>query len=295
MPSGLFRQHAVDLAQIYFPLMLKQCLWQCEPLISKGGQMAVIHKKGSTALAENYRGIMLLPTFAKRFHALIRVRLMERLQRQRPQGQIGGFAHMQVPFGSQMLQVFGRIMDSQGHSSAIVFFDLANAFHRLIRELVSGIHVPEAIEEVLQFVATEGIPAQEVAKLLELPHLLQQLNAPPFLIQLLQDLHTDTWLQAPGDSRFIVTRRGTRPGSPLADCIFHILMADVTKDINQWLADQDEFQEILADADIEIESVVWADDLALPLATRRAQCLPGLIEASIQFMSIKCFCEEDFS
>lgn len=282
VPSGLFRQNAVDLAQIYFPLMLKQCLWQSEPLLSKGGQMAVIHKKGSTAVAENYRGIMLLPTFAKRFHALIRVRLMERLRRQRPQGQIGGFANMQVPFGSQMLQVFGRIMDSQGHSSAIVFFDLTNAFHRLIRELVSGIHVPDAIEEVLQAVAKEGIPAQEVVKLLELPHLLQQLNAPPFLIQLLQDLHTDTWLQAPGDSRFIVTRRGTRPGSPLADCIFHILMADVTKEINHWMADQAEFQGILADTDIEIESVVWADDLALPLATRQAHCLPALIEASIQ-------------
>jgi hypothetical protein len=233
LPSGLFKQHAVDLAKLYFPLILKQCVWQSEPLASKGGQMAVIHKRGSTAVAENYRGIMLLPTMAKRFHALIRRRLMERLQKQRPQGQIGGFAHMQVPFGSQQLQVFGRIMDAKGYSSAVVFFDLTNAFHRLIRELVSGIHVPSEVEAVLEALVSEGIPAHEVGRLLELPSLLKAMHAPPFLIQLLQDLHTDTWLKAPGDDRFIVTRRGTRPGSPLADCIFHILMADVTNVVSK--------------------------------------------------------------
>ena len=157
---------------------------------------------------------------------------MVRLHGQRPQCQIGGFAHMQVPFGSQLLQVFGRIMDAKGLSSAIVFVDLTNAFHRLIRELVSGVHLPREAEEILQALQAEGLPAHEVAELLELPCLLQQLNAPPFLIQLPQDLHTDTWLKAPGDERFLVTRRGTRPGSPLADCIFHILMADITKDIN---------------------------------------------------------------
>ena len=184
-------------------------------------------------------------------------------------------------------------MDVQGHSSAIVFFDLTNAFHRLIRELVSGVHVPEAIEEVLQALVTEGLPVQEAMDLLQLPCLLQQLGAPAFLVQLLQDLHTDTWLKAPGDERFIITRRGTRPGSPLADCIFHILMADVSKEINAWLADQAEFQGILADADIGAECVVWADDLALPLATRQAHALPDLIATSLQHVH-KVFLKRGF-
>ena len=169
-------------------------------------------------------------------------------------GQIGGFAHMQVPFGSQQLQVFGRIMDAKGYSSAVVFFDLTNAFHRLIRELVSGIHVPSEVEAVLEALVSEGIPAHEVGRLLELPSLLKAMHAPPFLIQLLQDLHTDTWLKAPGDDRFIVTRRGTRPGSPLADCIFHILMADVTN----VLAKQEAFQGLLAAEDIEADCIMWA-------------------------------------
>ena len=282
LPSGLFRKHAVDLATIYYPLVLKMCFWQSEPITSKGGPMAVIYKKGTGLEAANYRGIMLLPTFAKRFHALIRTRLMALLHRQRPQGQMGGFPSMQVPFGSQVLRTFGRIMDAHAISSAVVFIDLANAFHRLIRELVSGVHVPDEVEVVLNALLDEGLPAQDVAKALELPCLLQQLGAPPFLIQLLQDLHTDTWMQAPADRSTIVTRRGTRPGSPLADCVFHILMADVVHHINVWLADHGPLQQVLQDVHVHVESVVWADDLAIPLATLEPSTLINSVEQALQ-------------
>ena len=141
---------------------------------------------------------------------------------------------MQVPFGSQVLRAFGKIMDTQGISSAVIFIDLANAFHRLVRELVSGIHVPTNVEAVFEALVAEGLPTQTIAEGLNLPCLLEQLHAPPFLVQLMKDVHTDTWMQTPGDSAFLVTRRGTRPGSPLADCVFHILMSKVIHIINQW-------------------------------------------------------------
>lgn len=280
LPSGLFRSHAVDLATIYFPLVLKMCFWQSEPITSKGGPMAVIYKKGTGLEAANYRGIMLLPTFAKRFHALLRSRLMALLQRQRPQGQMGGFPSMQVPFGSQVLRTFGRIMDAHNISSAVVFIDLANAFHRLIRELVS----PAEVEIVLNALIEEGLPAHDVAQALELPCLLQQLGAPPFLIQLLQDLHTDTWMQAPADRSTVVTRRGTRPGSPLADCVFHVLMADVVHHINAWLAEHGPLQQALHEVQVYVESVVWADDLAIPLATLEADALINSVEQALQMV-----------
>ena len=147
---------------------------------------------------------------------------------------------------------------------------------------MSGVHVPAEFEVVLAPLLGEGLPAQEVAKALELPCLLQQLGAPPFLIQLLQDLNTDTWMQAPADRSTIVTRRGTRPGSPLADCAFHILMADVVHRINAWLADHGPLQQVLRDVHVNVESVVWADDLAIPLATLEADALINSVEQALQ-------------
>ena len=278
VPSGLFRQHATQLATAYFPLLLKICMWQHEPVSSKGGQMAVIHKRGSHLQVENYRGIMLLPSIAKRVHAMLRARLMRLLATKRPQGQIGGFPAMQVPFGSQLLQTFGRIMDALNFSSAVVFIDLANAFHRLVREFVSGIHVPDDIEDVLERLLQEGLPVPEMVELLQLPSLLERLGAPPFLVQLLQDLHTHTWMCVPGASTPIVTKKGTRPGSSLADCIFHILMADIAVELNQVVEANQEFQEIMQFADLHVESVIWADDVAIPIATFHAEKLPSAIE-----------------
>ena len=189
IPSKLFSQQAVELSKLYFPLLLKMCMWQHEPIAAKGGVMAVIFKRGSGLLASDYRGIMLLPSLAKRVHSLLRTRLMGCLSKVRPQGQLGGFQHMEVPYGSQLLQTFGRIMDSLHVSSAIIFIDLSNAFHKLVRELVSGIHVPEDVEAVLEQLMHEGTPISDLIALLQLPSLLQRIGVPPFLIRLIQDVH----------------------------------------------------------------------------------------------------------
>ena len=66
-------------------------------------------------------------------------------------------------------------------SSAVVFIDLANAFHRLVREFVSGVHVPEDIEDVLERLMQEGLPVTEMIELLQLPSLLERLGAPTLL------------------------------------------------------------------------------------------------------------------
>ena len=278
IPSGLFRAYATELATIYFPLLFKICIWQHEPVASKGGQIAVIYKRGSGLQASDYRGIMLLPSFAKRLHALLRVRVMKLLGHQRPQGQLGGFPAMQVPYGSQLLQTFGRLMDAIDVSSAVVFIDLSNAFHRLIRELVSGISIPEDVEDLLERLMEEGLPVTELIEVLQLPCLLEKLQAPQFLVKLIQDLHTDTWMYVPGAQVPIVTKKGTRPGSPLADCIFHVLMTDIAKDLNALIADDRQFQKIMQKADLHVESIIWADDVAIPVATETASDLPQAIE-----------------
>lgn len=182
IPSILFHEHPCRLAELFFPLLLKMMTWQHEPLAGKGGPLAVLLKKGSPYVASNYRGIMLLPTFAKRVHALIRTQLMSLLESQRPPGQLGGFRNQQVMYGSQSLQIFGHIMDRHHLTSGVLFLDLSTAFHRLIREWVSGIHVPADLEQVLHSLEAEGIPIDEMCTQLQLPTLLEQLGAPRFCV-----------------------------------------------------------------------------------------------------------------
>ena len=44
--------------------------------------------------------------------------------------------------------------------------------------------------------------------------------------------------------------RGTRPGSPLADIIFHVLMADCLIELNAWIQSDPSYSSILADLGI---------------------------------------------
>lgn len=119
---------------------------------------------------------------------------------------------------------------------------------------------------------------------LHLPCLLERLGAPAYLIQLIKDVHTNTWMTVGTQRIMATTKRGTRPGSPLADCIFHVLMSDILHHLQTWIDKQEAFNEILREFDIPGSFVAWADDLAIPWATRRADEMPGALQTILSFV-----------
>eukprot|EP00435_Cladocopium_sp_Y103_P075980 s9_g71.t1 len=168
-------------------------------------------------------------------------------------------------------------MDKANFTSAILFIDLATAFHGLVREWVSGVHVEDDLNAVLESLHNEGLGISSMIDRLQEPSLLEKLQLPPFLQQLLRDIHSGTWFTVGKSRQLAVTRRGTRPGSPLADCIFHVLMAFIQHELNAWLAENSDFMGILEEVGIHLDSITWADDLAVPLATRKASDMPGAL------------------
>ena len=70
LPSNLYRQHAPFLSAHSFGLILKMYVHGVEPLQFKGGPMALIHKSRPMDNIVNYRGILLLPSLAKRVYML---------------------------------------------------------------------------------------------------------------------------------------------------------------------------------------------------------------------------------
>ena len=67
------------------------------------------------------------------------------------------------------------------------------------------------------------------------------------------------------------TKRGTRPGSPLADAIFHLTMSQITAEVRSWLSEQPSFTGILKKYDLPILTIVWADDVAIPWVSDAAE------------------------
>ena len=227
---------------------------------------------------------MLLPTVSKRIHSILRERILPLLAPVKPPGQIGGFRHQQTPFGSLAVRALTRTLAASGHSVAVLFIDLSEAFRRLVRELVTGVVRDENAQRIVDQVETTGVSAAGLRQWLTVPGLLQRLGCKPGLLRLLQDVHHHTWFCLQNQPLPSQTFRGTRPGSPLADIIFHVLMVDCLVEINAWIAADADYSAILASLGISFDTICWADDLAIPWATTTAISLSPAIQKLLQFV-----------
>ena len=210
---------------------------------------------------------------------------MHYLNKVRAPGQLGGMPYQQVQYGSQSVRTFCSIMDAAGYSTGVVFLDLATAFHKLIRELVSGCNIETDLMEVLTELVEQGFSPQEVNAAKELPPVLEALGVPPFLVQMLREVHSVTWFSLGPLKQTSVTRKGTRPGSPLADLVFHILMHDLLHEFNLWVKNQIPFQDILRKMDVPGEVVTWSDDVAVPWACSTCQEIPVALARIVETMN----------
>ena len=109
---------------------------------------------------------------------------------------------------------------------------------------------------------------------------LERLQVDPLLLRLLRDVHVGTWYSL-SRKQLTHTHRGTRPGSPLADAIFHLLMGDIVGDLRAWIGQQTDLVNLLASIDMEPILVVWSDDLAIPWAVADASALPHALSALV--------------
>ena len=260
-------------------LATKTRLWATEAFQHKGGSLAWIFKKGSWLLPENYRAIALTSTLGKRIHAPLRKEIMEVLATEGTIGQLGGFPGQETLFGTHYLRSFQRTRLMKNDNTAILFIDLRMAFHGLIREAVHGGDNTRAEEQATLWghLRKEEIPLQTLLREIDQGGCLRQMGANESLIQTLQELSNSTWYEVEG--RAVVTMKGSRPGSPLADALFHSQMQRISHRLKEMLKDLTELQEEDGNQKVGAgEPIYWADDLAIPLHATTCSHIDQLVE-----------------
>ena len=272
IPTAFFHYAASAIGPMVFDLFMKVYATGREPLQWKGGILAPIYKRGPWDKAESYRAIMLLPTLAKRFHACLRAQLCQQILPHRPEGVLGGFPHQEVHFGAQYLRTKNSLAEAMGKSFGVLFIDIKNAFHNVIREQLTGAVDPQEFE---QLIARLNLTSDVKACLREqsTQGILHEMGVSQWLIDLLTEVHHDTWYTMRHDGSLHRTGRGTRPGSHIADLCFHVIMIDMMKDIEERLQDN-LWLTTFADIDKSFLNIVWADDVAIPCQTGAPEHLP---------------------
>lgn len=269
-PSTI-KQWAPHVADSLYFLFLKAWTLGCEPIQWKGGILHPIAKTlQPSERAQDHRGIAILEGFGKRYHAILRSRLMRCVLPIRQFGQFGGYAGQQCLFPAHILHTTAMLAEQYKLPDGALFIDIKGAFHCLLRELAmeSRRQFPPRLQEVL---IKEGFNVEVLAGLIKSSKFFGIDGADQILARAMQDAHRHTWFTM--DGVCMETHRGTRPGSPLADLVFNAMVSVIVKHIEEALLGMEDLQACSNWLGIPLRPVVWVDDIAIALVSTTNESL----------------------
>ena len=284
VPSSLCRSGSAAIAPQLHAMICKSFIMGIEPFLHKGGHLCALFKhKGARDDAAAYRGILLADTFAKVTHAWTRQKLLPVMLERKTIGQLGGLPSQQTLTGIQILKLHGSVSKAARLSTCTLFLDLRSAFHHLLRELVFLTADGMTSAELERIFDQEDFDIHAIATKIETLRSEDRGDIPPGLRQFLHDIHHQTWFQLRDDSdarphQCTNTRRGSRPGSPLADIAFNMMMSGLLQDLHTVLMNNDHYIAGSAALGVTVPPIAWMDDVAIPLTTTTPEALVPLVQ-----------------
>ncbi|CAE7471111.1 unnamed protein product [Symbiodinium sp. CCMP2592] len=293
VPPDLLHHFASELSLPVYRLALKAFFRQTEPLQWKGGELFHVWKrKGSALDCSSYRAILVSSTLGKAVHGAFREKTGAVFDRAAAPLQLGGRRGCPVQLVVQAARLFQQACTARRQSSALIFVDLKEAFHRVARPLVHGGEVGS--EHLAAVVTALGLSEDVVP---QLQHYAQSASrfrtagASEWSSAMLAEFGRDTWFcHGQGEGTATVTS-GTRPGDNLADVLFSMLFASILTNLRTAFRDAGLSVSIpwsddllcaapgtpLPDQEGETArpiDVTWMDDLALLVTSDKAEDLP---------------------
>ena len=272
-------------SDVFFALLFKIWLLAAEPAQFKGGSICSIAKKhGGIAAtsAASMRGIMLLDSLAKLFHALIRKQLLPWATVNKIATQFGGYEGQQTIFATLLLRCYTNFVAAKRLSCAIIFVDVRSAFHCLLRQHAfgTGSDLPQPLVQTLQ---NEGLDDDALLQQVQL-HADDFASAPAGVARVMRDAHQNTWFVCPGSDRCFATERGSRPGSPIADLAYNVMMSSLLRTLQTAIDALPGLQAANAFLQCRAPLLAWVDDVALPVPCLHANQLDLLLEQIMLLM-----------
>ena len=172
---------------------------------------------------------MLLDVLGKLHHSLMRRKLLPWASQNRMETQFGGFRGQQAVFASLLLRSYAKVIEAKKVSLAIIFVDVKNAFHCMLRQhtFATSMRLPAKLQHIL---TAEGLDPEQITNDIAL-HARAFDSAPSTIARLIKDAHCDTWFTCPGSDKCFETTRGSRPGSPIADLAYNIMTSALMKEL----------------------------------------------------------------
>ena len=292
IPGELLHCHAASVARPVFQVFLKTAFRLEEPLQWKGGTLRAIWKqRGNQLECASYRAILVSSFIGKSVHGAMRSVCSPHLDSASMPLQIGGRREQPVLIASQAVRCFQQGCQKDGRSAALLFVDLQEAFHRVVRPLIHGGQLDDG--HVAGIVKAVGLPPSAIDKLhsyVRESSLIAKSGATEWTARYVAEINADAWFTFGECTDIASVRGGTRPGDNLADLLFSFLFSEILGRLrdafarenisvslpwhHSWFLQIPESQDDAVDEQRPID-VTWMDDLAILLEATSAK---GVVE-----------------
>ena len=245
--------------------------------------MPLFKHKGDGRRFECYRGILLSCTWGKRFHWWIRSSLIPHFLQHSAPLQCGVSGGHSTAHLSLLVRTFQGSMKARNLSHAVIFLDFTQAFYSVFRHfLVRFPHTPQGFLDFCKELGVSDAQAAAILHTLDQPEDAITSSLAPHLHRRLHDALQVTWFQVNGAAKPCQTARGSRPGDPLADLLFGVILAPPLKRLAAKLQGAGIVPDIVTGGVFPGTRVdefpcpctaAWHDDVILPIAADKAEAL----------------------
>ncbi|CAE7946492.1 PPR4, partial [Symbiodinium sp. KB8] len=207
------------------------------------GSLHCLAKRASAALeCAGYRSILMASTAGKAHHRILRDKLMPHFQATRSPLQFGQVPGVGVEGVAHIVRTYQCLMQHRRRVCAVTFYDVKAAFYQVLRQALIPGEAGFTDTKLLGLLHGLGVPDHALSELLQHLHTIAALPSvcdDEHLTAQIADLFRGSWFRLDGSSDLVLTRRGTRPGDPLADLLFGFLFSAYLRSVDHALAQEE--------------------------------------------------------
>ena len=233
IPPDVLKAGSHAVAKHLTVLMTKVASHGREPAAWRTGKLVPLHK-GKLAKSDpaGYRSIFLNNFSTKVYHSVLRKHLVQAWTSVLTHLQLGGRKGMGCDTANHLVQSHVAFCQVRKVPGAVLFVDFKCAFYTVLRQGLFN----QPFDDTAFLVAMHrlGVHPDDIQKLLRHAHSENAIrNISPHAVALLQDVLKATCFEIEGLDEVAATTRGTRPGDPIGDIAFNIMMAALLKDVTE--------------------------------------------------------------
>ena len=233
LPPDILKAGAGPLCTQLCALTTKAVAHCKEPLEWKGGTLIPLSKgKPDAADPLGYRSIFISNFTAKLYHRSLRTHLVKIWEQGITSLQLGGRQRMGADLAHHLLQCHGHWATSVKTPYAHLFFDIKSAFYSVLRQaLFLDDEVPTSLIAALKRFRVQAADIDYMLDVVQSDDATRGIDE--HFRRLLKDALTNTHFFIQGLDAPCKTNRGTRPGDPLGDLLYNMVMSLILHDARQ--------------------------------------------------------------